>query len=621
MAVDTSERNFEETIEAALVNAGYNSLPNTAYDRDLCLIPEDVITFVTATQPKEWARLKKQYGAEVQARFLKRLAAEVGKRGTLDVLRKGIKDVGVPVKLVFFRPSSGLNPQSQKRYAANVFTLVRQLKYNPATEQSLDVVLFVNGLPVFTAELKNESKGQDVNHAMRQYKKDRDPAQPLFAFGRCLGHFAVDTTQVYMTTHLRGPQTRFLPFNRGRNGGAGNPPALPGKLATAYLWEQTWGRDSVLNMLQHFIFSVDALDKKGRKTKAQHIIFPRYHQLEAVRGMVQDAREHGPGRQYLIQHSAGSGKSYTIAWLAHQLASLHDEQDQRVFDSIIVVTDRRVLDRQLQQTVRSFEQVRGVVENIDQTSRQLKAALEDGKNIIVTTLQKFPVISEQVEQLKGNRFAVIVDEAHSSQSGESVKHRNAVLAVSSLEEAEQADDVTGQDWEDYVAESQRRRGRLPNVSLFAFTATPKPRTLELFGTRRPDGKYEPFSLYSMRQAIEEGFILDVLQHYTTYHSYWNLLKKIEDDPRYERRKAEYLLKRFVELHDHSIGQKVAIMVEHFREHVAHKIGDQAKAMIVTRSRLHAVRYKLAVDAYLAAQGYPYKALVAFSGSVHDGGKD
>ena len=450
-------------------------------------------------------------------------------------------------------------------------------------------------------------------------------ASPLLAYGRCLAHFAVDPDLVFVTTQLDGPKTRFLPFNQGKFGGAGNPPVSPTRAgyATAYLWEETWSRDSVLDLVRQFIHEVEEEDERGRKTNRRFLIFPRYQQLDCVRRLVADARATGAGQRYLIQHSAGSGKSFTIAWLAHQLSTLHDASDRRVFDSIVVVTDRRVLDRQLQTTMRQFEQTLGVVENIDTTSRQLRDALESGKTIIVTTLQKFPVIAKEIGELPGKRFALIVDEAHSSQSGESTKSLKAVLASRSLEEAEaeEAEAATPEEeLEDTILAEMERRGRLPNLSSFAFTATPKPKTLELFGTRRADGKFAPFHLYSMRQAIEEGFILDVLASYTTYTAYWRLLKKVEDDPRYDKKKAEYLLKSFVELHPHAIGEKVKICVEHFAAKVQGEIAGKAKAMIVTRSRLHAVRYKLAVDKYLADRGLPFKALVAFSGTVQDGGR-
>lgn len=648
MSLDISERSFEEAIEAVLLQYGPDAYAGNAsaaretavpygemlpggyqkrrpedYDRALCLIPRDVVDFIVATQAKEWAKLKQHHGAVVKEQFLKRLSSEIERRGALDVLRNGIRDSGCKFKLAYFRPASGINEETRRLYQANLFSVVRQLHYSTKDEKSLDLVLFLNGIPIFTAELKNPLTGQTVEDAIRQYKTDRDPREPLFAYGRCLAHFAVDPDLVYVTAHLHGAQTRFLPFNQGRFGGAGNPPVAPTRpgYATSYLWEETWARDSVLSLIRQFIHEVEEEDEKGRKTGRRFLIFPRYHQLDCVRRLIAHARAHGSGRRYLIQHSAGSGKSYTIAWLAHQLATLHDASDRRVFDSIVVITDRRVLDRQLQRAIRQFEQTLGVVENIEHTSRQLKDALEAGKTIIVTTLQKFPVIVNQIGELPGRRFAVIVDEAHSSQSGESTKSLKTVLSSRSLEEAEyeEAGVVTPEEEiENAILAEVAKRGSLPNLSMFAFTATPKPKTLELFGARRADGKFEPFHLYSMRQAIEEGFILDVLANYTTYKAYWRLLKKIEDDPRYDKKKAEYLLKSFVELHPHAINEKVRVMVEHFAAKVQGEIGGKAKAMVVTRSRLHAVRYKLAFDQYLAERRYPFKALVAFSGKVQDG---
>ena len=649
MTVEIAERVFEEAIECGLLQYGLDACagdPNAMresslpfgemppgsyrkrrpeeYDRTLCLLPRDVLDFLLATQPREWDKLKQHHGTAVNEQFLKRLASEIERRGTLDVLRNGLKDSGCKFRLAYFRPASGLNEETRRLHAANLFSVVRQVRYSTKNENCLDLVLFLNGIPIFTAELKNPLTGQDVEDAIRQYKADRDPREPLLSYGRCLAHFAVDPDLVYVTTELARQKTRFLPFNQGKFGGAGNPPVSPTKTgyATAYLWEETWARDSVLDLVRQFIHEVEEEDEKGRKTGKRFLIFPRYQQLDCVRRLVTDARARGPGQRYLIQHSAGSGKSFTIAWLAHQLATLHDASDRRVFDSIVVITDRRVLDRQLQTTMRQFEQTLGVVENIDTTSRQLKEALESGKTIIVTTLQKFPVIAKEIGELPGKRFALIVDEAHSSQSGESTKSLKAVLSSGSLEEAEaeEAGAATPEEeLENTIVAEMEKRGRLPNLSTFAFTATPKPKTLELFGTKRADGKFGPFHLYSMRQAIEEGFILDVLANYTTYKAYWRLLKKVESDPRYDKKKAQYLLKSFVELHPHAIGEKVKICVEHFATQAQGEIGGKAKAMIVTRSRLHAVRYRLAVDEYVAERGYPFKALVAFSGAVQDGG--
>jgi type I restriction enzyme R subunit len=651
MSPDISERSFEEAIACGLLRAGPDACPGELtgtgetpstygdappggyhrrkqeeFDRALCLLPRDVVDFVLATQPREWQKLQQHHGTAVREQFLRRLASEIERRGALDVLRNGLKDSGVKFRLAYFRPASGLNSETRQLHGANLFAVVRQVRYSTKNESSLDLVLFLNGIPVFTAELKNPLTGQNVADAIRQYKTNRDPREPLLAYGRCLGHFAVDPDLVYVTTHLAGAKTRFLPFNRGRFGGAGNPPVPPTSkgYATAYLWEEAWSRNSVLDLVRQFIHEVEEENDKGHKTGKRFLIFPRYQQLDCVRRLVADARAQGAGQRYLIQHSAGSGKSFTIAWLAHQLSTLHGADDRRIFDSIVVITDRRILDRQLQTTIRQFEQTLGVVENIDATSRQLKEALESGKTIIVTTLQKFPVIAREIGTLPGKRFAVIVDEAHSSQSGENTKSLKAVLASQSLEdaEAEEAGAATSEEeLESTILAEMEVRGRLPNLSTFAFTATPKPKTLELFGVPRPDGKFGPFHVYSMRQAIEEGFILDVLANYSTYKAYWRLLKTVENDPRYDKRKAEALLKSFVELHPHAIAEKARICVEHFATQVQAEIAGKAKAMIVTRSRLHAVRYKLAVDRYLAERGYPFKAMVAFSGKVQDGGQD
>ena len=642
MNVEVTERAFEDAIEAALLqrdsmvaeergsyvhmpSGGYLKRGTEDYDKTLCLIAHDVLDFVLATQPREWKRLSEHHGTMVEEQFLKRLASEIGRRGALDVLRNGIRDMGCKFQLAYFRPASGLNEETKCLHAANLFSVARQLHYSEKSNKSLDLALFLNGIPIFTAELKNPLTGQTVEDAIRQYRTDRDPRELLLAPGRCLAHFAVDPDLIYVTTKLAGPETRFLPFNRGKFGGAGNPPVSPTQngYPTSYLWEEAWARDSVLDLIRQFIHEVQEEGNQGRRNGRRSLIFPRYQQLDCVRRLVADARAHGTGQRYLIQHSAGSGKTFTIAWLAHQLSTLHDASDQRVFDSIVVITDRRVLDRQLQSAMRQFEQTLGVVENIDKTSRQLKDALEGGKTIIVTTLQKFPVIAEEIGELPGRRFALIVDEAHSSQSGEGTKGLKSVLAARSLDEAE-LDETEAQtpeeELDDVVLAEMEKRKHLPNVSTFAFTATPKSKTLELFGDKQSDGSFAPFHLYSMRQAIEEGFIRDVLESYTTYNVYWRLIKKIEEDPRYDRSKADYLLRSFVDLHPHAIDQKVRVMVDHFVGNTQSEIGGRAKAMIVTRSRLHAVRYKLAVDRYLAELGNPFKVLVAFSGTVQDGGQ-
>ena len=649
MTPAATEQAFEDAIVCALLQGGPDSCPNSRarireprpgfgpsfnpggyhrrtsseFDRERCLSPRDVTDFIIASQPQSWKRLQKRRGADYKERFLDYLALQLRRRGVVHVLRNGIKDHGIKFHLAYFPPSSRLNEEAARLHRANLFAVVRQLRYTPKGKQSLDLAIFLNGIPVFTSELKNPLTGQDVQDAVAQYRKDRDPRDALLAPGRCIAHFAVDPNLVYVTTLLEGAATQFRPFNQGRDRGSGNPPVAPigGAYPTDYLWNRIWARDSVLNLIQQFVHEVRSA-KDGRTRR--NVIFPRYHQLDAVRGLIGHVRQYGAGRRYLIQHSAGSGKSFTIAWLAHQLSSLHDVEDNAVFDSVVVVSDRRVLDRQLQRTIQQFERVVGVVENIDKTSKNLLLALQAGRRIIVTTLQKFPVIAGQVAELPGKRFAVIIDEAHSSQSGENAKSLKSVLAGKSLDDAEAEESgapTREEEIEEIVVKEVRKRGPQPNLSLFAFTATPKAKTIELFGTKQPNGEVKPWHEYTMRQAIEEGCILNVLENYATYGSYWKLLKVIESDPRYERNKATTLLKSFVELHPHSVREKVEIMVEHFATQVQHRIGGKAKAMIVTRSRLHAVRCKLELDACLKREGYKWKTIIAFSGTVRDRGKD
>ena len=618
--MDTSEKDFETGVFSYLASNGYVCRGVSGYERALCLDTDALFQFLYATQAKVWEKLKLQYGEQVKERFLKRLAGQIEKRGTLDVLRKGVDDLGCHFELAYFQPESTLNEEHARLHQANILGVMRQVHYSEKNDNSLDLVLFVNGLPVITAELKTPLKGQTVQDAVAQYKHDRDPKEPLFAFRRCLAHFAVDTDLVFMTTRLQGGKTWFLPFNKGYNRGAGNPPNPKG-FKTAYLWEEVWQRDRLLEILNHFVVDRDKLDEKGKKTGEREVIFPRYHQLDSVRRLVSHARENGTGQNYLVEHSAGSGKSNSIAWLCHRLVGLHDAKDQRVFDSIVVVTDRRVLDQQLRSTIRSFEQVKGIVTAIEKhKSQELAKALMGGKDIIITTLQTFPFVAEKIGELPGQRFAVVIDEAHSSQSGETNRSMKEILTANSLEEAAMEDAAEQQDEEDTVNAAveavMRRRGRLKNVSFFAFTATPKQKTLELFGSPQAGG-IGPFSLYSMRQAIEEGFILDVLQNYTTFKVYFSLLKKIETDPQYDRKKATYLLRSYADLHAHAIHTKTALMLDHFEDEVKDRIAGKAKAMVVTRSRLHAVRYKLDFDREMKKRRLPYKALVAFSGEVRD----
>ena len=621
MAKITSEFAFEEHIEDVLVNThGYFSAKQEDYDKALCLRPETVISFIRATQTKKWADYCELIGDLEQAKrnLLKRIKEVVDKEGTLHALRKGF-DIhgGGHFDLCYFEPTNPVAEESRRLYQENLLHLQRQLKFSEADEKSLDMGIFLNGLPIFTIELKNQISGQNIDHALKQYKGTRDPKEPLFRFKRCLAHFAVDNDLVYVTTELAGAKTQFLPFNQGHDGGAGNPPCKVG-YATSYLWQEVWQKPRILDLIQRFIRVVDVLDDKGKKTDKQWQMFPRFHQLTCVRELGADAREHGAGRRYLNQHSAGSGKTNCIAWLANSLATLHTPEGKPVFSSVIVISDRRVIDRQLQRTLKQVIETPGMLVNIaaddGMTSKDLKTALEDGKRIIVTTLQKFGVIMDSMGELPGERFAVIVDEAHSSQAGQSAKAVQKVLSYSSEDEQKDEEEKTV---EDRILEELKHRGPQKNVSHFAFTATPKPETLQQFGTRHVDGTYKPFSLYTMRQAIEEGFIHDVLKNYATYDQYWALLKKVKDDPEFDEVKAKSLLKQFVSRHERTIAKKVAIIVDHFQASVIDKLGGKAKAMIVTSSRLHAVRYRLAIDARLKAIGSPYKALVAFTDVVKD----
>lgn len=620
-----------------------------SYNKELALLPDDVLAFVQETQPEEWAKFKKWHNGSSETVFVERVAEQLDKHGTLHVLRHGFKDHNAKFFLCQFRPAHMKNPKLQAWYEQNRLTLVRQLHYSLHNDNSIDLVLFVNGIPVATAELKTDLT-QNVKDAITQYKKDRLPKdakakelEPLLQFKtRALVHFAVSTDEVFMTTKLAGENTFFLPFNLGipdglGGAGAGNPVAPAGKgYPTWYLWETVWRRDVWLDILGNFLHlevkeEEDA--RTGKKGVKESIIFPRFHQLDAVRLLVETAAKEGAGQVYLIQHSAGSGKSNSIAWTAHRLANLHDAEDNKVFDSVIVITDRRVLDRQLQNTISQFEHKAGVVQKIDKNSQQLADALNGAVPVIITTIQKFPFVIGKVGAMKDKRFALIVDEAHSSQSGTAAqklrkalsKEGDAPKAAASVElEGEMVEltadveidpeEVTS---EDVINEIITSRKRPENVSYFAFTATPKSKTMELFGRPGADGLPRPFHVYSMRQAIEEGFILDVLKHYVSYATYYKL-GSMADEKLVPQKKAKKVMARFATLHPYNIAQKVVVIVEHFREHVAKKVGGQAKAMVVTDSRKAAVRYKLAMDKYIKDQGYlGLKALVAFSGKVED----
>ena len=642
-----TERDFESAIEAGLVEGGgYGKRAPGDYDATLALFPDDVIGFLQDSQSKHWQALEKLLGGQTAATVLESLAKELDIKGALHILRHGFKCYGKTFRMAWFRPNTAMNPQSAEEYAGNRLTITRQVAFDSVMKRNgknrrciIDAVLAVNGIPVVTAELKNPLTGQRAADAVRQYKADRDGRDLLFAFKkRALVHFAVDPDEVWMTTRLKGQETVFLPFNRGRDHGPGNPP-VAGNWKTAYLWDEVLQRDSLLEILQRFMH-LEARDmriktgKGARAVRKEAMIFPRYHQLDAVRKLTNHAKAHGSGHNYLVQHSAGSGKSNSIAWLAHRLASLHDAEDRKIFHSVIVVTDRRVLDQQLQAAIYQFEHKTGVVEKIDEDTRQLANALSRGTPIVVTTIQKFPFISRALSALekKGSgiridtadkRFAVIVDEAHSSQSGETAAALRGMLNKEGIEAAIAAqfsDEDDGKPHADArkneVRESMQR-ARQPNLSFFAFTATPKFKTIALFDELSPEGK-APFHEYTMRQAIEEGFIMDVLRNYATYKRFFGLIKQIENDPDVPRRKAAKALTRYLELHPHNIEQVVSVIIEHFRLHVMHELGGRAKAMVVTGSRLAAVKYKLAFDRYIKEHGYAgIRSLVAFSGTIED----
>ena len=616
-----AEENFEDHIEARLNGSGYRSRQPVFYNRRLCLIHDETLEFIQDTQPEAYKRLQRQYGDETPVKLLNRVSKEIERRGVLDVLRKGVKDRGSTFYLTYFRPSSGMNPDLQERYAQNRFSLIRQLKYSQKNEKSLDMVLFLNGLPLVTMELKNSLTGQVVADAEKQYRVDRDPREPLFQFRQCLVHFAVGNEKVSMTTRLQGGVTRFFPFNRGIEN-----PVNPDGHKVAYLWEDILQPDNLMELISDFIHEQVVADKvydpelgEVKDVKRPILVFPRYHQLDVIRKLKAKIVEEGVGYTYLIQHATGSGKSNSIAWLAHLLTHLYRSpaDTDRIFDSIIVVTDRRVLDRQLQATIKQMEQVAGVVHSVDKTSAQLKAFLESGKGIIISTIQKFSVIAETIGELKSKTFAVIVDEVHSSQSGESAK--NLKVSLSKGIESGTADDaeLDASDMDArIIAEMERRRAQ-NHISYFGFSGTPKNKTLELFGKKNEDGNFVPFHVYSMRQSISEGFTLDVLQNYTTFKRYFQLVKSVLEDKAYEKRRTLRMLTNYVDLQPHSIETKTRIILEHFVEHTARTIGGKGRAMLITPSRLHCVRYKSEFDRQMRELDLHYECLVAFSGTVHD----
>jgi len=586
------------------------------YDREYCVDLVHLAAFLHATQPETAKALALDNDSPDRRKFLARLQGEISKRGVVEVLRNGIKHGPHHIELFYGTPSPG-NEQAKALYEQNRFSVTRQLRYSrDETQRALDLVLFINGLPVFTLELKNQLTKQTVYDAIEEYRRHRNPREKLFELGRCVAHFAVDDSQIWFCTHLAGEASWFLPFNQGYNDGAGNPPN-PNGLKTDYLWKSILTRQSLTDIVENYAQLIEEKDPKtGKKRRKQ--IFPRYHQLDVVRKLLADAKEHGVGRPYLVQHSAGSGKSNSIAWLAHQMIGL-ERDGTPIFDSIIVVTDRRILDQQIRDTIKQFAQVGATVGHAEH-SGDLRRFIESGKKIIITTLQKFPFILDDIgSEHRGRRFAIIIDEAHSSQGGRT----SATISMALSEAGAENEDET---FEDRINRLMEARKLLPNASYFAFTATPKNKTLELFGKPdpQPDGtvKHRPFHSYTMKQAIQEGFILDVLANYTPVKTYCKLIKKIHDDPEFDVRKAQKKLRRFVEGHEHALRLKAEIMVDHFHEQVIAKgkIGGQARAMVVTSGIEHAIQYYHAIEDYLKERKSPYHAIVAFSGEHDYGGK-
>ena len=641
MSVDvTNEKRFEDDITASFLSpeGGYTH-NDDVYDTALGLFPDTLIRFIQKTQPNEWRRFELQNSGDTTRKFCLSFNNACDTYGLLDVLRHGFKHRGISFRACYFKPESGLNQTAAALYQKNEITCNRQWFYSTTSHNSVDMMIAINGIPVFAFELKNQYTGQTVDNAKRQWMYDRDPREICFQFNkRILGYFCVDQLEVWMTTKLDGKNTYFLPFNQGSNGagndgGKGNP-ANPGGYPTAYLWEYVFQKDSMMDIVQKFIHLQVKEDKKlmpdgtERVTKKKALIFPRYHQLDVVRKLIADVRENGSGQNYLIQHSAGSGKSNSIAWTAYRLASLHDDDNNAVFSSVVVVTDRTVLDAQLQEAISGFDHTIGAVEAIgeDKNSRDLRDALNSGVRIIVTTLQKFPVIYQEVDAAAGRNYAIIVDEAHSSQTGSSAMKLKSALADTEEALREYAE-IEGKsedeiDQNDKVVQEMLTHGKHKNLSFFAFTATPKAATLEMFGSEWDDGSFHPFHIYSMRQAIEEGFILNVLQNYMTYNTCFKIAKNTEDNPELPESRATKIIKKYEKLHPYNISQKAQIIVETFRDTTRHKIGGRGKMMVVTDSRLAAVRYFHEVKRYIQEQQYAdMDVLVAFSGTVQDGEDD
>ncbi|MBA7526596.1 hypothetical protein ES705_18762 [subsurface metagenome] len=600
---DTSEKAFQNDIIAHLVSTGYHQRGNHNYNRASCIDPELTLKFIRDTQEREWRKFQRVYGEQAEQKFFYRLVSEIDKKGTINVLRNGFKDVGCHFELFYPKPNNRKNPDLFEKFEKNIFSVIDELEYEQKEDgKRLDLVISVNGLPIITIELK-DTFSQGVEKAIKQYKEDRDPREKIFQ--RCFVHFGMSDEKIFMATKLAGWKTRFLPFNKGLEN-----PEVKNDYKTSYLYNDILQINKLSKLISNFIYM-----EKNEDTRAVKPIFPRYHQLNCANLLLADAK---PGKNYLIEHSNGSGKTKTIAWLSHGLINKFSSLDNRVYDMVIVVSDRRVIDKQLQNQVQGIEKVKGIVEKIEKHSEQLREALETGSNIVVTTLHKFPYILEEVKDLPKRNYAVIIDEAHSSQTGTMARKMKQVLSTNSLEEAEALDNEEMDEVDEEILKEIESYRNLKNISFFAFTATPKNKTLEMFGMPDEYGHYHPFHTYTMKQAIEEGFILDVLKNYLTYPTYFKLVKKIQDDPEYDEKKAKRLLRNFVEKHPVAIARKTDIMLNHFMSSTIHKINGKAKAMVVTRSRLHAVLYKKAFDKLIKENNYPIKTLVAFTGVVrHD----
>lgn len=617
-----NEGRFETHIERSLNKDGkYTSRLYTEYDRIHCVLEEDLIGFIKDTQEKEYQKLYSQFDTSTDKQLVKVLNDNISKKGIVEVLRKGINTRGCSFDLVYFQPKSGLNPEHENLYSQNRFVVVRQLHYSIKNENSIDMVLFLNGIPIITMELKNQLTGQNIFNSEKQYKEDRNPlGEPLLQFKRCLVHLCVDNDKVSMTTRLSGLKTRFLPYNKGIEN-----PSVPDDYKSEYLWNDILQPDSLLDIIENFVLVSIETEKvwspkhnKVIEEKSEVLIFPRYHQLDVIRKMRLKVKEEGVGHNYLIQHTTGSGKSYSIGWLSHTLTSLYQtkEDTKRMFDTILVITDRKVLDKQLQNTLKQLEQTSGVVNPIDINSQQLKEYLEKGKDIIVTTIQKFPFISETISQLKGQTFGVVIDEVHSSQSGETSKHLKKSLSTEVIE------DEDGEvDYEEMIRREIESRGKQDHISFFGFTGTPKNKTMELFGRKNEDGHFVPFHSYSMKQSIHEKFTLDVLEHYTTYKRYFKVHQSNDEDQELPESKVMSLLVDYVDSHDVTIQQKVSIILNQFVSHTSKKINGQGRGMVVVRSRKHCVLFFQEMVKQMKGRGLSYSCLVGFSGSVQLHGKE